>query len=92
MPPNTVKVDRSTRWGNVFVAVRRGGFWRVERGDAVVASGLTREEAIYIAVVRHACEVAPLLDLEPLRGKNLGCWCGPGELCHGDTLLELANS
>lgn len=28
---------------------------------------------------------------EHLRGKNLACWCGLGEPCHGDPLLELAN-
>lgn len=26
-----------------------------------------------------------------LRGKNLACWCKPGEPCHVDVLLELAN-
>lgn len=26
-----------------------------------------------------------------LRGKNLACWCGPGEPCHADVLLWLAN-
>lgn len=26
-----------------------------------------------------------------LRGKNLACWCKPGEVCHADVLLELAN-
>jgi hypothetical protein len=26
-----------------------------------------------------------------LRGKNLACWCKPGEPCHADVLLELAN-
>jgi hypothetical protein len=29
--------------------------------------------------------------LEPLRGRDLGCWCPPGQRCHGDHLLELAN-
>jgi hypothetical protein len=29
--------------------------------------------------------------LEELRGKNLACWCKPGEPCHADVLLELAN-
>lgn len=28
------------------------------------------------------------IDLEQLRGKNLGCWCKP-ESCHGDVLIEL---
>ena len=29
--------------------------------------------------------------LEPLRGKNLSCWCELGEPCHRDILLKLAN-
>ncbi|MET3514306.1 hypothetical protein ABIC63_002078 [Pseudacidovorax sp. 1753] len=43
-------------------------------------------------VLRFACETAPLLDLTPLRGKNLACWCKPGASCHADVLLELANA
>ena len=41
--------------------------------------------------IRFACETAPLLDVSPLRGKNLACWCGPDQECHADVLLELAN-
>lgn len=26
-----------------------------------------------------------------LRGHDLCCWCGPGALCHADTLIEIAN-
>lgn len=26
-----------------------------------------------------------------LAGKNLACWCKPGQCCHADVLLELAN-
>jgi len=29
--------------------------------------------------------------LPELRGKDLACWCRPGEPCHADVLLELAN-
>lgn len=43
------------------------------------------------AVLRFACEIAPLLPVHELRGKNLACWCRPGEPCHADVLLELAN-
>ena len=43
------------------------------------------------AVLRFACEVAPLWDVSPLRGKNLACWCGLDCECHADVLLELAN-
>lgn len=31
-------------------------------------------------------------DLTELRGKNLSCWCNPGQPCHADVLLELANN
>lgn len=40
---------------------------------------------------------APQLDLEPLRGHDLACWCplvdanGERVPCHADVLLELAN-
>lgn len=27
-----------------------------------------------------------------LRGKNLACWCPPGQACHCDVLLEIANT
>ena len=40
---------------------------------------------------RFACEVAPLWDVTPLRGKNLACFCSLDEPCHADVLLELAN-
>jgi hypothetical protein len=26
-----------------------------------------------------------------LKDKNLACWCAPGQPCHADVLLELAN-
>lgn len=29
--------------------------------------------------------------LAPLRGHDLACWCGLGQPCHADVLLELAN-
>lgn len=31
------------------------------------------------------------LDLGPLRGKLLACWCPLGAPCHGDVLLRRAN-
>lgn len=27
-------------------------------------------------------------DLEPLRGHNLACWCGPRDPCHVDVILR----
>ena len=36
---------------------------------------------------RFQREVLPTLDLEPLRGKNLVCFCAPAR-CHGDSILR----
>ncbi len=43
-------------------------------------------------VLRFACEVMPLLDLTPLCGKNLACFCPLDQVCHADVLLENANN
>lgn len=29
---------------------------------------------------------------ENLKGKNLSCWCAPGDPCHADVLLKIANA
>jgi len=85
MPPNTVKVDRTTRWGNPFtvgesgsvaVAVAQHGRWM--RGEIAAPGGAeppTRE------VLRSA-----------LAGRNLACWCALNGPCHADLLLTLANA
>lgn len=43
---------------------------------------------------RVTAGMAPSLDevRAELAGKNLACWCRPGEPCHADVLLELANA
>ena len=36
----------------------------------------TRDNSGSVPVVlRYVCETLPLLDVAPLRGKNLACWC-----------------
>lgn len=35
---------------------------------------------------RFERETLPTLDLEPLRGKHLVCWCKPAR-CHGDSII-----
>ena len=78
MPPNAVKVDRSTRWGNPFG----------------VGPGCTRRQAVAaFALHLAATEQASLRDeiRSELRGKNLACWCPLDEPCHADVLLRLAN-
>lgn len=85
LPPNTRLVARPSRFGNPF---------------KIGVDGMTRSEAI--AMFRRWIE-GGLPDFEPerrqrllaslheLRGKDLACYCKPGEECHADVLLELAN-
>lgn len=95
MPANTVKVDRSTRWGNP---------WRIgEPGIPDAEAAVRRFRAAVIGFEANGSFCAPIAhpesiiwkiiaDIGELRGKNLACWCQPGECCHADVLLELANA
>lgn len=58
----------------------------------VIGEDGTREEVIikHAAWVRDNPEYIAQIRRE-LRGKTLGCWCAP-RACHGDILLEIANS
>jgi hypothetical protein len=92
MPPVTIKVDRSTRWGNPFVPGRLAPFGPSEGvivEDVAHAYALYRAYALADAALR---EDARLL----LRGKNLACWCAQpdpaNDTCHAAVLLLLANA
>lgn len=91
MPPNTVKVDRSTRWGNPFNATQS---YIAHQNGLLVAlhepPSLGRALDLYSAFLLANTVRDPWF-LEPLRGKNLACWCKAGTLCHADVLLRLAN-
>lgn len=92
MPQNTIKVDRTTKWGNPFVPGKPA------------PCGPT--EGVMVTDKRHAFvlyrSLAPLNERligearAELAGKNLACWCGRDDLyedaCHAAVLLELANS
>lgn len=76
MPEGAVKVDRSTRWGNPFVAATPA-----ERARAVAQyrAWLPSQPAL-VAAARDA-----------LRGRDLACWCPLDGPCHADVLLDVAN-
>ena len=92
MSPNTIKVDRSTGYGNPFVIGE-------VPGSAFAAYGTTRVQDAAEAValyrkllIRNLATSDGTVDrLLQLRGKNLACWCRPGSPCHADVLLEFAN-
>lgn len=94
MPPNTVKVDRSTPWGNPFVVGENGmrrvdavAYFRYLIAGMVCISISSESIAKQRAFHKYACG-----HLKDLRGKNLACWCPlDSKDCHADVLLALAN-
>jgi hypothetical protein len=83
MPANTVKVDRSSRWGNPF----RVG----EAGIPDAATAVAHFAAAWEAGLLPEPFVAERIVAE-LKGKNLACWCPLGSPCHADVLLRVANA
>lgn len=87
MPPNTVKVDRSTRWGNPYRL----------HGDGYPMTPAVAVGCFTALVNAHQGWVMrdQLTDLDDVRrelaGKNLACWCPLDQPCHADVLLWLAN-
>ncbi len=77
MPEGAVYVGRPTRWGNPFA----------------IGDGVTRGEAVsrYRAWLATQPELVAAARSELAR-HDLVCWCPPGEACHADVLLEVANA
>jgi hypothetical protein len=91
MPANTVYVGRPTKWGNIFIfgqARKRDG----ETPESFTSAPMTAEECVaeFRKLVEFTLRQNPRF-LEPLRGKDLACWCPLDQRCHADVLLELAN-
>ena len=91
MPHNTVKVDRTTKWGNPFITGRDGTqaecvdlYCKMLAGWLAVTSGPSIDELK--AVRQHVLD-----NIKNLSGSNLACWCAK-EPCHGSVLLKLANA
>jgi len=98
MPLNTVKVDRTTKWGNVY---RVGMFKNFGAADAIDAFRARLKQNLHDDARRINADIAEL------RGKNLACWCrlcnehaagkplgilcSKCDPCHADVLIEIAN-
>ena len=102
MPANTVIVDRRTKWGNPYFVKKKRSLYHVfkvtEHGakKSIGLGAKTQREALAIAlnkfrkIITYTLRTSPDY-LEPLRGKNLACWCKEEAPCHADILIELAN-
>jgi hypothetical protein len=94
MPENTVKVDRSTKWGNPFtpdMLCVSPGCKHYKQGEPIGVAGAVQAFRTSWETKLRRTPVEARGQLELIRGKNLACWCKRGQLCHADVLLELAN-
>jgi hypothetical protein len=100
IPPNTVKVDRSTKWGNPFTVAecREAGYIGT---DEAIAARCVEAFRVWLGPMwrnnwqgpeSEAARAAILDNIAHLCGKHLACWCKPGSPCHADVLLEIANA
>jgi hypothetical protein len=88
MPPNTVKVDRSTRWGNPFRVSMLGV---PDAATAVQLFARALQQGDLADDHRRFVFTAERIRAD-LRGTNLACWCRTGAPCHADILLRVANN
>lgn len=88
MPPNTVKVDRTTKWGNPFIVGEHG-----TRRECVDLFEKMLAGYICLTTDNHEAQTAyhnmALRDRKKLLGKNLACWCPLDGPCHADVLLRI---
>lgn len=92
MPPDAVKVDRSTRWGNPFRV--HGDGYAMDPANAVdmFRKMLESQGGFLARVTGQGTMQTTVSDIRrELRGKSLACWCALDQPCHADVLLELAN-
>ncbi|WP_367128289.1 DUF4326 domain-containing protein [Saccharothrix sp. HUAS TT1] len=88
LPPDTVVVTRPSKWGNP---------WKIDRDHS--AADVVLKFRRYLDARRTpspgwADFIGYPSDSEirrELAGRNLACWCPPGQPCHADLLLALAN-
>ena len=83
MPPNTVKVDRTTPFGNPFPIDPFP--IDVDRHTSVEAF------RTWISSTDEGHAIAERAKAQ-LRGKNLACWCPLDGPCHADVLIDVANA
>ena len=89
MPPNTVKVDRSTKWGNPFVVGKHGTRAEcVDLLEKLLHGYICLSSGPEIAVQKAYREMVEK-DRAELKGKNLACWCPLEAPCHAEILLNL---
>lgn len=93
-PDNAVIVSRPSKWGNPYTIKPVGMTeWAVYEWDEFIGKARSRKVALRQCLDFYRMWAQLQIDadphwLEPLRGKDLACWCALSEPCHADVLLE----
>lgn len=90
-----VSVCRPGKWGNPFKVYKVFNEYCVanETESLIIPGFFEKSEATERAVdLFWQSDPETYMDLEPLRGKHLACFCSPESRCHADVLLKLANT
>lgn len=95
-PEGVVNVTRPGKHGNPYFPGCGLGYGSIVDGELCAWPLRTKADMVVHfrermrLMAKHEPEAFEAY-LAPLRGKTLMCWCKPGDPCHGDVLLELAN-
>ena len=79
-PDGAAVVARPSRWGNPHKVKPRGEHTAAEAVALYERDLLGGQLGVTAADVR-----------QDLAGRDLACWCAPGQPCHADVLLRIAN-
>ena len=100
-PEGAVVVSRPSRWGNPFKVSPLMGGWAVDASDrhhgVYESERAARQAAVDLFRLDLLWDFSRFADFREdytrrLRGHDLACWCPLDQPCHGDVLLEIANS
>lgn len=88
LPANAKCVTRPGRFGNPFIVDEK------KAGHAAHPMARSTAEQAVAEFERHVVGDARLREIirTELRGFDLACYCKPGEPCHADVLLRIANT
>jgi hypothetical protein len=91
MPEGAAYVGRPSAWGNPFKVGEPFSYVSPTHGRRMGVIANERHAASEFDVyVRARTDLHEEIRRE-LGGRDLACWCPPGQACHADSLLRLAN-
>ena len=94
MPAGTIKVDRTSEWGNPWrVGIDGDAAWCVDQFRRVLHGVPVDKWPASAAGQRAAIRMPDAGTVRAmLRGRTPGCWCASGAPGHGDVVLEVASA